>query len=289
MLTQAIPSVVRALSGSLPPAALKQLTQALGNCGQSVAQRGDVTVQPSAWTNVTNFNGTYGDGSLGGRPGSGGSWNPAAFSDLLKNIGSRQNIDATSTANYTSYGDQLFDFSVKNSYPVSRFYGGDSVNIGGSTVWGDTFINNPPGINGRDGRDGTGGKGTSDGTAGEDGEDGASGGGGPSGAAGSDGFNGISVQGPAGPAGAVGGAGQNGIAGRDGANGGMGIPGFGGAIGRPDQQLVVTNVTQRKKSVQALAGVTFDPETCELQYAFVNIDYVEDATGEKQLIRFFAP
>ena len=32
MLTNAMPAVTRALQGSLPPAALKQLTQALGNC-----------------------------------------------------------------------------------------------------------------------------------------------------------------------------------------------------------------------------------------------------------------
>jgi hypothetical protein len=88
-----------------------------------------------------------------------------------------------------------------------------------------------------------------------------------------------------GPAGAPGAPGAPGQPGRDGGGGGFG-PGGGG---RADQQLVVTNVTTRKKSVQALAGVTFDPDTCQLQLAFVNIDYVADATGEKQLIRFRAP
>jgi hypothetical protein len=59
--------------------------------------------------------------------------------------------------------------------------------------------------------------------------------------------------------------------------------------GRPEQQLVVTNVNQYKRFVTVLASVKFNPETCALEPLYVNIMYVENATGEKQLIRFLAP
>ena len=226
MLTQAMPAVVRALQGTMPPAALKQLTQALGNCNQGVSQRGDVNVSPDAWTNINNNGGVY----------NGDTWNENDYRTLITNGDLINNIN----------NQNAFDFSTRQDFATNNFYGGDIQNYAGDVNISNLNTDNIT-------------------------------------------TNNITVTGgPKGDPGEPGPPGQPGAAGFDGRDGQDGAPGLPGG-GRRDQQLVVTNVTQRKKSVQALAGVTFDPETCQLQYAFVNIDYVEDATGEKQLIRFFAP
>jgi hypothetical protein len=210
----------------MPPAALKQLTQALGNCNQGVSQRGDVNVSPDAWTNINNNGGVY----------NGDTWNENDYRTLITNGDLINNIN----------NQNAFDFSTRQDFATNNFYGGDIQNYAGDVNISNLNTDNIT-------------------------------------------TNNITVTGgPKGDPGEPGPPGQPGAAGFDGRDGQDGAPGLPGG-GRRDQQLVVTNVTQRKKSVQALAGVTFDPETCQLQYAFVNIDYVEDATGEKQLIRFFAP
>ena len=224
MLTQTMPAVVRALQGTMPPAALKQLTQALGNCSQEVVQRGDVNVSPDAWTNVNNRNGTY----------NGDAWNLNDYRNLITNGDLINNQNA-------------FDFSTRQAFATNSFYGGDIQNYAGDVNISNLNTDNITTVNLTV-------------TGGEDGDPGEPG---PPGQPGVDG---------------------QGRAGRDGA------PGFFfGGRGRPDKQLVVTNVSKRKKSVRVLVGVTFNPDTCELQYAFKDINYLEDAIGEKQLIRFFAP
>lgn len=63
MLTNTMPSVVKALQQVLDPTTLKAFTQALGNCNQPVTQRGPVSVQPNSFylrageypTNNTSF------------------------------------------------------------------------------------------------------------------------------------------------------------------------------------------------------------------------------------------
>ena len=49
MLTNTMPSVVKALQKTLDPTTLKAFTQALGNCNQPVTQRGPVSVQPNTF------------------------------------------------------------------------------------------------------------------------------------------------------------------------------------------------------------------------------------------------
>lgn len=138
MLTQAMPSVVKALSGVLPPTALKQLTQALGNCNQEVSQRGDVNVSPDAWTNINNDNGVY----------YGDTWNGRDYGDIINNV----NNDITNN------NQNLFDFTTRQQFTTNNFYGGDTINNAGDTFF-DTVntnnlvtnyitVNNPPGEQG---------------------------------------------------------------------------------------------------------------------------------------------
>ena len=277
MLTQAMPAVTRALSGVLPPVALRQLTQALGNCNQTVVQRGDVVMRPDAWTNANNKNGTY----------SGDTWNTNNFGDLLNNIDNRQQIDISNT----QYGDQVFDFSQRLGDNIQNiFNGGDTINIGGDTIYGDTIINNPPGVSGRDGRDGRDGIGR-DGTSGRDGAAGAAGDAGPSGPPGSDGRNGVSVIGPPGAPGA---AGQNGSDGRDGAAGRDGFDGRDGTFSAKRKKITyVTGGTCELSfnNYEVISDVTFDPETCEIHLAYeereeiVAVKFKPDTTDGT----FFAP
>jgi hypothetical protein len=181
MLTQAMPAVVRALQGSLPPTALKQLTQALGNCNQEVTQRGDVNVSPDAWTNINNNNGVYGGG------GGGGGWNPNDYRDLVTNGGLLTNNNSNIPNSYNN--QNAFDFSTRQEFATNNFYGGDIQNYAGDVNITNLITNNittnninvtggpqgdpgesgPPGQPGADGRDG------------RDGRDGAPGGGLPGG------------------------------------------------------------------------------------------------------------
>lgn len=159
MLTQAMPSVVKALSGVLPPTALKQLTQALGNCNQEVSQRGDVNVSPDAWTNINNDNGVY----------YGDTWNGRDYGDIINNV----NNDITNN------NQNLFDFTTRQEFTTNNFYGGDTINNAGDTFF-DTVntnnlvtnyitVNNPPGEQGPGGPPGD------PGAAGRDGMDGLDG------------------------------------------------------------------------------------------------------------------
>ena len=229
MLTQAMPAVVRALQGTMPSAALKQLTQALGNCNQEVVQRGDVNVSPDAWTNVNNRNGAY----------NGDAWNPNNYRNLVTNGDLINNIN----------NQNAFDFSTRQEFATNSFYGGDIQNYAGDVNISNLNTENITTVNLTV-------------TGGGDGDPGDPGEPGPPGQPGVDGQ------------------------GRAGLNG---APGFPGGRGRPDKQLVVVNVGKKKKSVRVLAGVTFDPTSCELHYAFTDINYLVDAWPEKELIRFFAP
>ena len=154
MLTQAMPAVVRALQGTMPSAALKQLTQALGNCNQEVSQRGDVNVSPDAWTNINNNNGVY----------EGDTWNQNDYRTLITNGDLINNIN----------NQNAFDFSTRQEFATNNFYGGDIQNYAGDvnisnlntdnittqniTVTGgpkgDPGEPGPPGQPGADARDG---------------------------------------------------------------------------------------------------------------------------------------
>jgi hypothetical protein len=295
MLTQAMPALTRALSGVLSPVAMKQLTQALGNCNQTVVQRGDVQVQPSAWTNVNNRNGTYGGGQEGD------TWSLAQYGDLLQNIDGRQFFDiAGDSYNNSYYGDQLFDFSVQNSYPVTNFgdvlnFAGDTysttlenntynttqnINYAGDTIdnrilYGDT-VTNVGGI-------------TQNFYLGPAGPPGSPGEAGANGRDGRDGSRGASVRGEQGPAGA---AGDPGAAGDNGRDGGDAIfdPGLLPRFGR-ELLTFVREVTSKKRiyNLQIPTAITFDAEACEInvEYDPVSIEVVEDVfpfTGKREVL-----
>lgn len=286
MLTQAMPALTKALAGVIPPVALRQLTQALGNCNQNVTQRGDVQVQPNAWMNANNRNGTY----------SGNTWNAQDFPDLLNNIDGRQFFDIAGDQYPSSnsyYGDQLYNVSVSNSYPQTFF--GDNISIGGdtfNTTNANNYYNTTQNINYAgdtiDNRVTYGDVVTTvggitqnfyNGPAGPPGSPGAAGGNGRDGRDGGMGLTGPA--GPAGPAGQQGAAGQNGRDGRDGRDGVDGGGGGGGVLLPPSEPLTyVREVIVRKRlyNLQIPTAVNFDPETCtvSLQYDPVNIEYVED-------------
>jgi hypothetical protein len=233
MLTNAMPAVMRALQGSLPPAAIKQLTQALGNCNQQLTHRGDITVRPDAWSYANNNNGTYSD-----YPPSRDDYNR-----LVNNNG------------YDEYAD------VNNPYYNNANY---NTNID----YGDTIIvqGGPPGAPGRDGQAGSDGQAAQDGSVGTTTPGqappvppGAEEEAGPPGnpiAAGGNGRDGR--DGAAGAAGAPGAAGQ---AGRD---GGVGIGLLGALRRQPGVSTVrTTDVTVsfvKRKTIQVVTSVDF--ETC---------------------------
>ena len=128
MLTAQMPALARAVGTSLPPVVVRQMMQALGNCNQGVAHRGDTRLAPDAWTNRNNDNGAY-DGT---------TWNPNEYANILR-ADNRQYIDATTSYNSTTYGDQLFDFATRQQFTSNFFNGGDTITFGG-----DVIINNPP-------------------------------------------------------------------------------------------------------------------------------------------------
>jgi len=243
MLTQSMPALTKALTGLIPPAAIRQLTQALGNCNQEVVQRGNVTMQPSAWTNANNGFGSGGPGTY-----SGNAWSPGNYQQLFNNSSTlnnnqydlRTNIEQAGNTFYNSTGPTFQDFF--NASSVNN-YGGDVTNIGGNMIWGDTIINENPGspgqagrrgesgidgLNGFDGFDGYDGEAGFDGLNGGDGLPGASGYDGEPGNAGANGFNGIN--GMNGINGVHGAAGRNGF-GFNGAGGPQGQPGAAGVNG----------------------------------------------------------
>jgi hypothetical protein len=199
MLTSAMPAVTRALAGVLPPVALKQLTQALGNCNQTLTHRGDIIMQPDSWSNVTNNNGTY------------TSYPPSAndYRSFVTNV----------------IGEGGAGDVINNSYFGSPTYST-------SFNYGDTFVvtGGPPGDPGRAGRDGFDGTSGVDGFDGRDGTDGFDGLAGPPGNPGAAGGNGI--DGRDGQAGAAGGRGGRGGRGAAGAAGEAGAAGFNGRDGR---------------------------------------------------------
>jgi hypothetical protein len=174
MLTQATPAIVKALQGVLPPNALKQLTQALGNCNQPLTHRGDVNFQPNY--SLGNERGVYG---AGGRA----PWNPDDYRGLFPQPGETRiftSYDGSST--YNNYQGNQYDFSNRQQFNINQFYGGNTFNNGGGG--GGRGRDGEAGAAGRDGRNGFSFRGPpgdpgatgASGRDGFDGRDGASGG-----------------------------------------------------------------------------------------------------------------
>lgn len=321
MLTQAMPALTKALEGLMPPAAIRQITQALGNCSQGVVQRGDVTLQPSSWANANNGYGSNGGAGKSGGPGTytGNAWSPQNYKSLFDNPATnntnqfdlRNNIDIAGNTYYQSDGGS---FPIYFNQTSTNNYGGATYTTYGGTTFGDTYITDIPGSPGKNGErgeaaiDGINGEYfsyTYDGEAGADGSNGgdgqpggagAAGAPGGAGAAGEKGRWGICVRGAGGAVGDRGAAGVNGrdAFGQDGVdgfgfNGAKGFDGINGidGFGAPMKKaLAIVAVRAIPKYVTLTATVpkySFDSETCSLVED--GTDKVIFASGSKEVLK----
>lgn len=135
MLTQTMPSVVSALAKALPADALKQLTQALGNCNQPLTHRAGLNVQPSEYL--------YDNAKAPS-----GRWNPSDYRRLLPYAGQTiNNFDVpgwTPGSDWNSYnysGDNFY-FPTNQDFNTNNYYGGPTVNVGGNVFFDNTQTNN---------------------------------------------------------------------------------------------------------------------------------------------------
>lgn len=237
MLTQAIPALVKALSGNTDPATLQQIAQALGNCSQPLTHRGDINVQPNG---PANDKGVI-------RPG---AWNPndPQYSGLIPPAGSGGMFDipgwSGSNWNTNNYGGDQFSFPTNQEFINTNYFGGPTNNYGGNSYFDNsthnnitvnnintTTINNQPVAPG-----------------------------------------GPTTPGPAGP---------------------PGIPGPQGAPGEPGVVFVVPfnlptfqlsylsganpRVNAEERELRVVVGGNFNPDTCQIDFAFKRIKYVESA------------
>lgn len=264
MLTSQMPALTRAMAGVLPPLALKQLTQALGNCNQELTHRGQLSFAPDGWQNAINQNGQYTS-----FPPTAGQYNQ--FYNDIVNEGDNF-FNNVNNVNNNSY-------NTNNEFITQIFQGG------------------PPGRDGRDGldgligRDGINGIDGERGAAGAAGDAGAAGAAGPAGAPGNPGAAGGNGRdgrdGAAGQAGAAGAAGNDGAAGQNGRDGrdGKGVDSlklkpFVSTI-QPTTTPVVADL--ETESFQVLTGVTFNESTCQLEYAFATVRGVKTLTNSRAL------
>jgi hypothetical protein len=136
MLTQTMPALVKALTGVLPPQALKQLTQSLGNCQQPLTGRGDVNLQPPQ-TQLPN----------GIAPT--GTWNPSDYPGLFPDSTSASQgfydmpgWSGPGTWNVNNYGGNTFNFPTNDNFNINQSYGGPTFNVGGNTVMNSAYTTN---------------------------------------------------------------------------------------------------------------------------------------------------
>ncbi|NBW10857.1 MAG: hypothetical protein EBR82_22795 [Caulobacteraceae bacterium] len=141
--TQAAPQIVKALSGVLPDAAVRQLMQALGNCNQPYTSRGPANFQPNE--PYGNNNGVYG----------GGRWNPANYTNIFPQPGQGP-VDVPhpggtgypqggwtgGSATYNNYDGNTFLFPTTQTFGVNNFYGGSTFNVGGNSTFDNVTTNN---------------------------------------------------------------------------------------------------------------------------------------------------
>lgn len=134
MLTQQMPALAQALTGVLPPAAVTQLMQALGNCQQGLSHRGSATLYPAS---QPNRNGLVGAGA----------WNPSQFQGLIPNAGSRVFVDVAGGGGYYDqrkyqggnwYDGGAFSFPIDAAFTTNNYYGGDTFNVEGSSYFDDS-------------------------------------------------------------------------------------------------------------------------------------------------------
>lgn len=239
MLTSSMPLVTAALSSALPPGAIKQLTQAIGNCSQPLTHRGPINAQaPVAYTMNA-----AGPGAMGP-----GTWNPADYGNILPQTQQSGNTDlpgfSPGTWNVTNYGGGSFYFPTNQQFNENSYYGGPTFNVGGSSVFQNTYANNSyvtnltvDTVNGQ----------PAPGKPGQIGNTGPSGAPGSPGAAGINGVNGF---------------GEDGVDGF-GFNGRNGLPGAPGANGR-DAVLRAIHFRPLTMPIRYVTGARFDPVRCKV-------------------------
>lgn len=135
MLTQAMPALVKALTGVLPPAAVKQLTQALGNCNQPLTHRGDVQITPPQ---VTTRNGLVSGFRNGGIPGATG-WSPQQYSNFLPQAGvdnqwaqyEMAGFNSQNTWNQSNYGGNTFNLPLNQQFAINQYFGSPTFVVNG--------------------------------------------------------------------------------------------------------------------------------------------------------------
>lgn len=245
MLTTSIPALTKALAGVLPEAAVRQLTQSLGNCAQPLAHRGPINVQPT--NNPFALNGA-GPGAIGG-----GTWNPYPYQGLLPTTDQANNVDVPGYSqggwNLNNNSGGNFFFPTNQEFTTNSYYGGPTFNVAGDTNFTNQYVDNSTVtnltveyINGEP-------------VAGRDGIDGLRG-----------------ERGLAGPAGTPG---EDGI---DGFNGFDGLPGAPGAAGRDGRNANAGNLRFRSttSTINYVTDVTFDPQTCTVKPTKAKVTFLID-------------
>lgn len=152
MLTQAMPALVKALTGVLPPAAVKQLTQALGNCNQPLMHRGDVQVTPAQ---LTTRNGVVSGVKNGGLVGATG-WDPRAYANFLPQAGAfnpsaaydMPGFSNSSQWNQSNYAGNQFSFPLNQAFTLNTYLGAPTFNVSGMMMAGGMFTPNLGAIGG---------------------------------------------------------------------------------------------------------------------------------------------
>jgi hypothetical protein len=283
MLTQATPAIVQALSGVLPADAVKQLTQALGNCEQPLTHRGGLNIAngdyptgPSGivegppnerWVvdnyrdlmppagnnvfvdiggmNVNNNNGGAGNGGPGGGGGGGGGGDTYNSSTSYS-----PSTYYNSAWNNNNYEGSQFYFPTSQYFSQNQYFGGNTTNIAGNSYFENSYVNNL----------------TSQNFVTQNiyvqninGQPVYPPGGPPSGPPGGDPGGGTAVfLGPAGPPGAAGADGAAGQAGQDAVMQDLPVSALEFLT---DYSVGLTS----ENLVNVVTGVTFNPETCGLQ------------------------
>lgn len=136
MYTQSMPALVKALTGVLPPAALKQLTQALGNCNQPLTHRGPVNVQAEQYS--------Y-DRGLAPQ----GTWNPGEYQRLLPTSTQAGGLGGDIVLpgfggpgwNSFNFGGDSFFFPTEQAFNQNMYYGGPTFNVGGNVSFDNAQTN----------------------------------------------------------------------------------------------------------------------------------------------------
>lgn len=135
MLTQSIPAVINALSGSLPENVVQALTQALGNCNQPLTHRAPVNLQPR--TPSESGPGTFG----------GGAWRPQDYYDLMPSASDSFSADIPGWGapgganNHNWYGD-TFNFPTSQEFTLNNYYGGPNVFNAGDSYFDQQYTVN---------------------------------------------------------------------------------------------------------------------------------------------------